>query len=302
VIVRGYLTFCRWVRDNELKKAREQYGGAKAAIMQANRRVAWLDWLKSKAKSGDQEALHVLELRSRWKKTNDSLSGELKSEAKPQPMPEVVTNKGGKIYRDGLKIKNGELSISGFVSEEKYLRLLLAAKEEFGETFNLNGSDKFKHKMVAVAVKNAIEVKFADPVWEAIRQQKMINNKIKIEIINQDKEKQISIKTNINKLTIANKYIDERNLKRQTVSTIMEHKLFTPEDAGEMQYSGVRKMDGQNMVLLKKDTSVFVMPVSENAAQFIARRFKINDTVVANEQGFLSMPPKILHRGSGVSL
>jgi hypothetical protein len=295
IIARAFIAFCRWIRSKAIREAKDRYSREQAAIYLSTRTITWNDWLKKEAKEGNTEALHLLQSREK-NKSIDGLSGDEKPNVQ-LPKPDIVTSKGGKIYHTGVKEKGGKLSISGVLGEEKYRVLLTAALEKFGNVLQLNGSEKFKQKMVEWAVTNDLKVTFSDPVWEARRQRMEAKKYYKIKKDEQEKNREIIRKANEKRDAAVKKYIEERNLKREIIYDILEHKLFLSEHAGEKKYNGIRKIDDQSMVLLEeKGKTVFVMPVDAKKAKTIARRFKKNDSVTVDSKGYISSAIKVIKR------
>jgi len=71
-------------------------------------------------------------------------------------------------------------------------------------------------------------------------------------------------------LTAADKYIAEREGKRAKGFDIQKHKRYTVGE-GSLIFQGVRDVDGQRLVLLKRDGEIMVMPVDQATAQRLSR-------------------------------
>nr|HAT8714954.1 hypothetical protein [Legionella jordanis] len=56
----------------------------------------------------------------------------------------------------------------------------------------------------------------------------------------------------------ADKYIAERELKRQKITDILRHRRYYDNDEGLMLFAGTRKVDGELLVLLKQDECIIV--------------------------------------------
>ena len=87
------------------------------------------------------------------------------------------------------------------------------------------------------------------------------------------------------------KYIAERELKRRTIGDIPKHERYTV-GAGAITFAGVRHIDGQTLVLLKRDGandpvgSILVLPVDPTTARRAAR-IAVGDSVSVTAGGSL---------------
>lgn len=68
----------------------------------------------------------------------------------------------------------------------------------------------------------------------------------------------------------ADKYIAERELKRQKISNIPKHRRQNINDQGVVHFAGTRQVNGELLVLLKRDEHIIVVPVSK----YDAHKFK----------------------------
>lgn len=84
------------------------------------------------------------------------------------------------------------------------------------------------------------------------------------------------------------KYIAERELKRQTIADIPLHRRYNKKDQGLVQFSGLRQVDGATLVLLKRDEQIIVLPLDLDTAHRI-KGISIGDVVTLTSKGvFLS--------------
>ncbi len=67
----------------------------------------------------------------------------------------------------------------------------------------------------------------------------------------------------------AEKYIAERELKRQKIVDIPRHRRCNKNDLGIVHFAGTRQVDGELLVLLKRDDFIIVLPANKNEAQKI---------------------------------
>jgi hypothetical protein len=67
----------------------------------------------------------------------------------------------------------------------------------------------------------------------------------------------------------ADKYIAERELKRQKIADIPKHRRYNKNDEGPVQFAGIRQIDSQLLALLKRDDFIVVLPIDSNTAHGI---------------------------------
>lgn len=103
----------------------------------------------------------------------------------------------------------------------------------------------------------------------------------------------ITSKYSQSQIAAMDKYIAEREEKRQKGLDISKHVRYNGDIEG-LAFAGLRKVDGENLALIKKGREVSVMPVS-NATAGRLRRLRIGDEVAVNEQG------SIITKGRGRS-
>lgn len=82
----------------------------------------------------------------------------------------------------------------------------------------------------------------------------------------------------------ASRYIAEREAKRQKGFDIPKHRLYNSADEGAASFAGVRTINQQHVVLLKREEEVLVMPVDEATARR-AKRMKLGEAVTATAKG-----------------
>ena len=145
---------------------------------------------------------------------------------------------------------------------------MLLAEKKFAGIIQVNGPLDFKENVIDVAIKNKLEIQFADPAMEIERKRRV---------------------TEHSHIEAATKYIESRNLLMVKVSDITEHKLFEAQDAGLKMYAGIRTQDGFSLALLKDEKSKItsVLPVSEGAAKQL-RGIKIGSSVMVDQKGRMS--------------
>lgn len=68
-----------------------------------------------------------------------------------------------------------------------------------------------------------------------------------------------------------NKYIAERETKRQTIIDIPEHIRYVKDNDGEAVFAGIRQIDGETLALLKSGEKIMVLAVDEATARRLKR-------------------------------
>lgn len=84
----------------------------------------------------------------------------------------------------------------------------------------------------------------------------------------------------------ADKYIAERESKRQQLTDIPKHRRYNKADEGLVQFAGVRQIDGDNLVLLKHDDQIVVLPI-DPATVHRFKRLSIGDSVTLTAVGIV---------------
>lgn len=84
----------------------------------------------------------------------------------------------------------------------------------------------------------------------------------------------------------ADKYIAERELKRQTIADIARHRRCLSSDAGVAQFAGTRQIDGELLALLKRKDEVIVLPIDAHMFSKM-RRLAIGASVMLSAQGVI---------------
>lgn len=83
----------------------------------------------------------------------------------------------------------------------------------------------------------------------------------------------------------AEKYISERNAKRQAGINVLQHCLYqSTANTGSMVFSGVRHINGHHLALLQLDRTVHVLPISEANAQRL-KRYALGTAVSVTPKG-----------------
>ncbi|EKN0398482.1 relaxase/mobilization nuclease domain-containing protein [Escherichia coli] len=161
----------------ELERANAIYKKDRQAAYDIHKRRTWADWLQYKAAGGDHEALKTLRQRNaqQARKEANILHGDkVKKDGRiPGLKPDSVTKEGTIIYRVGESaIRDGgkRLDVSRDAGDDGLHAALLMAKHRYGDKLTVNGSFEFKKRIVAVAAARELDVSFADPELEKLRQ------------------------------------------------------------------------------------------------------------------------------------
>lgn len=161
----------------ELERANAIYKKDRQAAYDIHKRRTWADWLQFKAAGGDDEALKTLRQRNaqQARKEANILHGDkVKKDGRiPGLKPDSVTKEGTIIYRVGESaIRDGgkRLDVSRDAGDDGLHAALLMAKHRYGDKLTVNGSFEFKKRIVAVAAARELDVSFADPELEKLRQ------------------------------------------------------------------------------------------------------------------------------------
>lgn len=162
---------------SEISRANAIYKKDRQDAYDIHTKRTWADWLQFKASKGDDEALKTLRQRNAQaarKQANIVHGDQVKKDGRiPGLKPDSVTKEGTIIYRVGESaIRDGGklLDVSRDAGEDGLHAALLMAKHRYGNTLQVNGSFEFKKRIVAVAASRELDVKFADPELEKLRE------------------------------------------------------------------------------------------------------------------------------------
>lgn len=144
-------------------------------ILRVYSRKTWADWLQAKAKEGRQDALQALQAREKkFKVGKEGLEGEkiIKEGSIPGIKPDNITKAGTIIYRVGsaaIRDDGASFSVTRDANEGGVEAVLRMAVYRYGSKIKVNGSAEFKERIVQVAVKAKINVKFENEDLEKKR-------------------------------------------------------------------------------------------------------------------------------------
>ena len=154
------------LRD-EICKINQSYLNERQAIYRQYTRLAWADWLKQQAISGDQEALAALRARLvTIGLKGDTVGGEGRQDTEGiQAEQDSITKKGTVFYRVGKTIirDDGErLKVGRGVTQANLKTVLMMAMERYGQQIKVNGSADFKEQVVQAAATANLPITFDD--------------------------------------------------------------------------------------------------------------------------------------------
>lgn len=152
---------------DEIRKISKSYLNGRQVIYRQYTRLAWADWLKQQAISGDQEALAVL--RGRLVTIGlkgDTVGGDVHHSTQGfQAEQDNITKKGTVFYRVGKTIirDDGErLKVGRCLTQANLQTVIRMAMERYGQHIKINGSADFKEQVVKAAASANLPITFDD--------------------------------------------------------------------------------------------------------------------------------------------
>lgn len=268
------------------------------ALFVATAMPTWNEWLMHRAEAGDTDALAVLRSRAerearlrgdlltadRADQARDVIMQALKPQARKNGTMAYRTIDGGLVLDRATHVQ-AERATAGAV----LVALSLAAERFQGRPLDVRGSDDFRRDVARLAALHRINVTFADPAMEALREAE-----VRALAAQQPQPAQpVQSPANNAKGDMGQRvspavlaYIEERNSARAKISSIDYNRLWTSDDAGTAIYRGRRRMDdGSEVVLLqRKEGEMLVLPVSPRVAAK-ASRWRVGRTVTVDARG-----------------
>ncbi|MDD4616394.1 MAG: relaxase/mobilization nuclease domain-containing protein [Alphaproteobacteria bacterium] len=160
---------------DQIQEISRQWAKERKDIHEANKRLAWVDWLRKRAGEGDQEALSALRARSASGLKGNGFSGTKKTK-NPKPdlaQKDSVTKTGTVIYLVGetaVRDDGHKLNVSTGASHEGIEAALHMAQDRFGSQLVVEGSELFKEQVVWTAVNTGLDISFENAELEQRRQ------------------------------------------------------------------------------------------------------------------------------------
>ncbi|MDE1475895.1 TraI/MobA(P) family conjugative relaxase [Xenorhabdus bovienii] len=280
----------RKVMQNIIKRQADASRAAYRKVMDGRRHMlfvqtsmpAWADWLIVQAERGEPDALAVLRSREkrerRWH--GDLLTAALADKAKTVVMKSLnpqARKDGTMVYRivdGGIVIdRTTHVQAQKTTTGAALVMLELAAQKFEGHALIVEGTAGFRQVVAQLAGLHDLDIRFADPAMEQARQTAVDMKNMELRwpaAINPGKHPSID-RTKSGKDTASpagssgtvEKWIEERNKKRDNISSIDYHRFWTPGDVGKAIYQGRRRMaDGTEVLLLKRGCEILVKPSS----------------------------------------
>ena len=142
-------------------------------------KCTWLDWLRSQAEAGREDAVQALRKRAHGlnKKFNaPSITGEAENAAPvlEQGQIDKVTKKGTVMYQVGQELVRHDAegySVAYASSLDTTVMALQMARKRFGKALTVTGGTDFKGKVIAAAVAGQLDITFTDARMETQRKQ-----------------------------------------------------------------------------------------------------------------------------------
>jgi hypothetical protein len=146
------------------------------SIYGENRRMAWADWLREQASSGDKEAMQALRSRPGSARTdcNGFSSGQEPLRFAASARPDGVTKRGTVIYSFGktaVRDDGDSLSVSRETDHAGLCAALRLAQERYGAQIAVRGSIEFRERVAFAAVAGKLEITFDDKALELRRRE-----------------------------------------------------------------------------------------------------------------------------------
>ena len=233
----------------ELESIKNQYRKDKDRISSRYRRQTWADWLREQASAGNKEALEALRAREgRQKLAGNIITGNQKNAGLEKY--DSITKQGTIIYSaagDAVRDDGAQLKVSRWAEQESLQVALKMASARYGSHLKVSGTDVFKEKIARAAAAARLPVTFDDPALEK-RRQEMMKSRFAPKSARENRE-------------AAQKFVAEMNKARSKEVNIPKHKLYNPTKGEALIFGGLRKVDGQALVLLAGDGDIQVLPV-----------------------------------------
>lgn len=151
---------------------REEYQQKKDELFGKFGTKSWVDFLRDKAKAGDEASLTLLRNRpgTRVESGGNNISAGEKVLAPGRKLfadlpQDVITKRGTVIYSDGQKAirdRGNQLQVSDAFDSDLIRQTLQEACARYSGTVTVNGSEEFKAAVVVAAARYGMEISFDD--------------------------------------------------------------------------------------------------------------------------------------------
>lgn len=164
----------------DIARINGSYLAERRAIRSQHGRMAWADWLRSRAQAGDAHALAALRARGAGQGLNgNTLAGSPLAETQNRPLPpgglrhDSVTKQGTLIYCAGattIRDDGHKLKITRGATQAGLTLALDMAVARYGRCLHIGGSAAFQDQVIQAAAAAHLAVTFDDAVLERRRQ------------------------------------------------------------------------------------------------------------------------------------
>ena len=255
---------------------------------------SWADWLARQAEQGNVEALAVLRSRSeqQQKLQGDLLTAQHAERAKAivfKALKPHARRDGSVMYHTidgGMVIDRARhVQAQTATTGAALVALSLAAEKFSDQPLIVEGTDEFKRDVARLAALHKINVTFADPAMESVRNpskdgQAQAATPSAITTVKSGE----AVKGNDNSDAV-DIWIESRNTTGDKVSSINYHRRWQASDVGAATYQGRRRMDdGSEVLLLKRGDEMLVKPASAQLAAK-ASAWKVGRAVQVDARG-----------------
>lgn len=164
----------------DIARINGNYLAERRAIRSQHGRMAWADWLRTRAQAGDAQALAAL--RARWGSqglNGNTLAGSPPADTQNRPLPpgglrhDSVTKQGTLIYCAGattIRDDGHKLKITRGATQAGLKLALAMAVARYGRCLHIGGSAAFQDQVIQAAAAAHLAVTFDDAVLERRRQ------------------------------------------------------------------------------------------------------------------------------------
>jgi hypothetical protein len=283
--------------------AKARAADATARLYQATRLPTWNQWLMQRAEGGDVEALGVLRAREAQAERlrGDLLTAERAEQAKTRIMDSLkpqARNDGTLAYHtaDGGLV----LDRTTHVKAEKatagaaLVALTLAAERFDGQALAVQGTDQFRQDVARLAGVHRVQVVFTDQRLEAMRKAATVPEQAAARpqrgrgvTTRPPQARQTAQSGNAGEAVspAIERWIASRNAQRGKLSSLPQHRLWTPQDAGRATYQGRRQLeDGSEVLLLERGEAMLVKPAGTRVVAK-ASRWSVGQAVTLDVRG-----------------
>lgn len=228
----------------------------------------WPDWLRHEAEGGDRAALEALrqtaEQQGRRERVVSPMIRVPERPVEPREtlgMKAMVGRNGDRTWRmaDGgtvLDTKEG-VALAKFSPEAAHLALDLAHRRAGGASLEIGDDDRFRSSLLEASVANRMEIRFADPVLEAERDQR----------IRALDEAEGWTAPDRRAGTIM-MFAARRNAWPEP-GDMCFYRGLEPEDKGAAQFAGTMRLRGADIALWQQGHLMMVQDISEHRTPLV---------------------------------